>query len=418
MPYFRSPQTWIPALAATIASIQAVAMGDTFLLEQGGQVQGTWLNADQASANHYEIETADGVRLTLREDQVDRRIPDDPKRQEYQRRLRGLSDTLEEHWKLAEWCREQHLRNEREYHLRRILEFDANHAGARHGLGYSFAQGRWTTKEEIQREQGRVLFEGRWRLPQEVELLKADRKVESEVKRWLVLISRWREMLDTENAGEAYRNIASVRDKFAVPALATLLQRETVRDVKILYLDVLEQIGNRNAVKVLVHATLEDPDEEIFHASLHRLLKLKPPNLALQYVPVLQDENNVRLNRAAYSLGQIGDRVALSPLIEAVTTTHYIVLPAAPSDSYTATFARPGQAGGMTPSVLPGSGGLSAGGEPKRIPITVNNQPALDALVRLSDGVNLGFNKPAWRYWLAAENAKHAPDFDSRRDDG
>jgi hypothetical protein len=399
-----------------IGGICAVAWGDTFLLKQGGRIQGEWINEDETPHRRYVIETPEGLRMEIWADQVDRRLPDDPHRPVYERRLREMPDTLEGHWELAEWCRENRLKEERNFHLRRILQIDTDHAGARHGLGYSFAQGRWTTKAEIQREQGRVLFEGRWLLPQEVALLKADRQVESQAKRWLLQITRWREMLQTENAAEAYQNIARINDRFAVPALAELLRREPLRDVKMLYLDVLERIGNRAATGVLVHATLNDPDEEIFHASLQRLVKLNSPHLARQYLPVLKDENNVRLNRAAYSLGAIDDPVAISALIEVLTTTHYIVLPAAPSDSYTATFARPGQPGGMTPSMLPGSGGFSAGSEERRIPVTVNNQPVLDALAKLSGGVNLGFDKSAWRYWLAAENAKHAPDFNSRRD--
>jgi hypothetical protein len=47
----------------------------------------------------------------------------------------------------------------------------------------------------------------------------------------------------------------------------------------------------------------------------------------------------------------------------------------------------------------------------------VTNQEVLEALIKLSGGVNFGLDKKAWRYWLATENRKHAPTVRSRRDD-
>ena len=61
-------------------------------------------------------------------------------------------------------------------------------------------------------------------------------------------------------------------------------------------------------------------------SALHRTPK------ALGY---LKDENNVRLNRAAYALGRLGDKTVRSRLIDVLVTTHYIVLPSK-SDAYTA----------------------------------------------------------------------------------
>jgi hypothetical protein len=133
-------------------------------------------------------------------------------------------------------------------------------------------------------------------------------------------------------------------------------------------------------------------------------------------VAFLKDPNNVRLNRAAYALGRLGDRSVLSPLIDALMTTHYIVLPAK-SDAYTATFSPTGAGSPNSTPVSPlGGTGLSAGEDRKTIPRTVSNQDVLEALIRLGGGVNFGFDKRAWRNWLANENRYSAPPTLGRRD--
>jgi hypothetical protein len=46
----------------------------------------------------------------------------------------------------------------------------------------------------------------------------------------------------------------------------------------------------------------------------------------------------------------------------------------------------------------------------------VTNQEVLQALIRLSGGVNYGFDQRAWKFWLANENRKVAPQVNARRD--
>ena len=60
--------------------------------------------------------------------------------------------------------------------MRRILELDPNHAGARSALGYSKFDGQWKTQDEVMTERGYVEYKGRWRLPQEIEIIEQERK--------------------------------------------------------------------------------------------------------------------------------------------------------------------------------------------------------------------------------------------------
>jgi hypothetical protein len=407
---------------AAIFAVSGVAdrgtcRGDEFLLRNGGRIYGQWLNRHTGSPQQYEISVAGGGELILDASQVQQAIARDTKDESYRQIQSQYPETVDGHWQLAEWCRENGLKDRRTQHLRRIIQLEPDHVRARHGLGYSQVRGQWVTREEIQRRRGYVLHEGRWRLPQEVALLDKKENSERAQKNWLVQLRRWRELLGTDDSRKAHDDISSVRDPWAVSALAVLLKEEQHRQVKMLYIDVLASIGNGQAVEALLDASLNDVDEEIFHASLDKIVRLNPPHISAKYVEVLKDENNIRVNRAAYALGRMQDKTVLSPLIDALVTTHYTVI-SKRSDNYTTGFTNPvlpGAQGGPSSSPLGGTS-FSAGDSTKVIPRSVNNQQVLEALIRLSGGANFEFNKKAWRYWLANENRKSAPQFDRRRD--
>lgn len=396
----------------TVGCVGPAAAGDVFVLRQGGRLRGTWLNRQDPQAKQYLIRSEEGGLLKLDAAEVRLALTQDPTAAEYERRLEQCPDTIDGHWQLAEWCRERDLKEQRGRHLQRILDLDPDQARARHALGYTQIGGQWVTREGIQRQRGYQFYAGRWRLPQEIELLEASQASEQAEKRWLTQLVRWREMLNTSAASEAYQGFAAIRDPQAVRGLTVLLKREVYRQVKLLCIDALERIGNPAAIKALVEATLQDPDEEIFYECLDRIVRLRPPHVEKRYVEALKDENNVRVNRAACALGRLQDKSVLSPLINALVTTHYIVLPKQ-SDAYTTTFSKTDVPGGGPPL---GGTGFSAGGQPQVIPHTVNNQEVLTALIRLSGGVNFGFDKQAWRYWLDNQNEQSAPDLDARRD--
>ncbi len=405
----RSVFVWLAA-----GWVATAAAADVFVLAQGGRLRGTWLNRQETPPKQYEIRTEEGCLLRLDAAEVRLALTQDETLADYERRLERCPDTADGYWELAEWCRAQNLKEQRETHLRRILSLDPDHARARHALGYSQIGGQWVTREGIQQRRGYRFYAGRWRLPQEIELCEASEGTEQAEKRWLAQLVRWREMLNTgAAAADAHRGLADIRDPRAVHGLTILLRQETYRQVKLLYIDALERIGTPPAIKALVDATLQDPDEEIFHDCLDKILRLRPPHVEKRYVEALKDENNVRVNRAAYALGRLQEKSVMSPLITALVTTHYLVLPKMP-DAYTATFAK--SDGGAVAGGSPlGGTGFSTGGETLVIPRTVNNQEVLTALIRLSGGVNFGFDQQAWRYWLDNQNRQSAPAVDARR---
>jgi hypothetical protein len=388
-PYFR-----ILPLAVALAvglGIGKVARGDVFYLTSGGRIEGEWINSDQQPATEYLVRTVSGLTTSLGITQVREIARQTPFDVEHARRAAVTADTVPAQWELAEWCREQGLIDHRKIHLLRIIELDPNHQQARYALGYQFLEGEWTTRDEFRRQKGFELYRGKWRTPQEIEILEERARKEIAQKDWLQKLRRWRRDLDDpERARSAYQSLLAIQDPLAVDPLASMLASERVRRVKQVYADVLAQMNCDEAVGVLVHRVLVDPDEEMLHYCLERLLDRHPPRLADRFITALRDPANSTVNRAAYALGQIGDTSALAPLIAALVTTHQQVLPGRGSpDSTTATFSESG------PSVQQGQG-------PQIVIRHIRNQHVLDALVRLT-GTNFDFDKNRWQYWIAQE---------------
>lgn len=388
-------------LLGRVAQLEA----DTFVLQSGGQIEGQWLNRHEQPLLRYEVLVGQ-VRLALPVDQVREVRVASAARQAYAVRAAATPDTAAAQWELAEWCRKNGLSGERQVHLRRVLELNPEHAEARRALGYQFLGGRWVTRADVRRDQGYELYRGQWRTAQEIDILEERARQELAEKEWLARLTRWRRDLEQrERKAQALAALNQVRDPAAARPLGVLFAREPWRAMKLTYADRLVAIDTPVAHEVLLERMLADPDEEVFYGCLDRLVQLRPPQATTKLVEALKDNDNVRVNRAAIALGKWQDRSAISPLIEALHTTH------------TQVFSRP-RAGEATTAAFTSDGTYFKQGDgPKLLVTHVQNQPVLDALTQLT-GVNFGFDQAAWRYWLAQERkAGQAADasLDARR---
>lgn len=400
----------LAALAFASWDVQP-ARCDVFVLTHGGRVSGQWLNRGKLPLERYEIALDSGGLLSLEASQVQRAIAQDPATREYERVAAASAPTVEGQWAVAEWCRKRDLSEQRRLHLQRVLELDPDHAGARHALGYSQVRGAWVLRRDYLEARGYQRSDGRWRLPQQIQLSEEQAGVQQAERNWYLQLRRWRSAMGTEHAAEAYRGLASVNDPAAVPALSRLLREERYRQVKLLYIEALGRIPDASAAGALVDTSLSDPDDEVFFTCMDVLAASRPPHVTRRYLAALKDNNNIKLNRGAYALGTLGDFSCISPLIDALITTHYMVIPGR-SDVQTATFSQPAD-GGSSPW---GGMGLSAGDQTLVLPWTVHNEQVLQALIQLSGGSNFGFERRAWSFWLANENRKQAAALPTRRD--
>jgi hypothetical protein len=390
----------------------AAARADVFELTGGGRLEGKLLPADDASKLNCTIELSAGGRVTIARSQVAKIDTVTDAVAEYQKLARTSPDTVEAHWQLAEWCREHKLRDERRQHLDRILELNPNHADARAALGFHQKDGQWMNRDDVMASRGLVLFDGKYVTPQQVELLKQQKEARVTQADWKNRVEQLRRALTgrrPDKASQAHADIQAIQDPQAADAVVDVLRRENDPQLKRLWIETAARLNSHVAIDALVNLSLHDPDDEIRHQSLEYLIKSRRTGLTTPYIRALRDKDNEIINRAGTALGQIGERDAIGPLIDALVTKHTIKASAANPDQHSYTFSQGGAGGGDS------GGAFSFGGSaPKVVTKLVQNRAVLDALIALSGNANFEYDQVQWRGWLAAQAKATAVDV--RRD--
>jgi hypothetical protein len=394
------------ACVAMMALSAGAARAEIFILANDGQVQGEELKVTGTPANQTVIRTASGGQLTLDKSQIKQIIPQGPAELEYERIRPTYADTVDDQWRLADWCRAHALPKQRQVHLERIIALDPNHKAARAALGFEHIEGRWILPDDLRRQQGYVKYRGEWRLPQEVELLERARKEEQAEKDWIAKLNRWRVALDKhpEKSAPLHDELMQIDDPAAVPALTKLLTNERHRSIKILMIEELLHIGTPGAMSVVVARTMDDADEEVRLTAMDRLVAANHPEVVPFYIAALKGTDNARINQAALCLGMLGDKSAISPLIDALRTTHRHVEQQGQPGQISTTFGS-GPGNNRT-------GGMSVGGTPKETVETLENQQVLRALMAIT-GVSFQFDQKAWRAWYVGQ--MRSLNIDARR---
>jgi hypothetical protein len=198
-------------LAAGVA-----ARGDTVTLDNGKSLEGHVVD----NGDTITVEMAQGsVKLAkARVKAISTKVtPED----EYRSRCAEIQGALSAHelepaaaaarfFELAEWAGEQGLSRGRAECLRRTIDLDPDHAGAREALGFVLQDGRWLTKAEHYKEMGFVLHKGQWVSPEalrEAQAAKdAARKKAREAER--AEAERQRKKAEAEKKIEAEQDLA------------------------------------------------------------------------------------------------------------------------------------------------------------------------------------------------------------------
>ena len=283
------------------------------------------------------------------------------------------------------------MTRERESHLRRVVALDPDHYEARQLLGYTFQNGQWVSRDDLMRNKGYVHADGRWRIAQQVELNEQRRQREKAEKEWMLRLHRMREALNSSKASTAVAEFAQIRDPHAVPGLRQLMVEDSWQPAKLMYLKTLRNIESPAAVALLFDISIREIDREVRLTALEHLGVMDPPALTREYLKVLKSPNNVEVNRAAIALGYLRDATSVVPLIDALITTHTLVLPGRHSpDAMSTTFSADGGSSFNT-----GGGAQSQTGR-------VQNAEVLAALAKLT-GQSFGYDQAAWRGWMEAE---------------
>jgi hypothetical protein len=383
---------------------------DTFELKDGGQVVGVAIGPP--SDDGYVVKTADGAEVTIGRDLISRVVKEDAALAEYQARSRRMPDTAAAHRELAAWCRDQKLSEQAKVHLARVAELDPNDEEARRSLGYQRVGQRWLTSDQIMADRGMVFYEGKYRTKQDIAIRERNKEEEAANIDWFTKLRLWRGWLNNkrpERAAEAQALITAVSDPAAAPALVKILSDEDDPDVFEMLLAVLARLDHPATVQTLVELTL-DPEisAETRDQALEYLVEGPGPVSIIPYVQALKSKDNKVVNRAGHALGRIGDPAAISPMIDALVTSHkYVIQPEGPAG---------GTALNPTFSPSGGGGGLSVGGNgPKIIQRDEQNERVLQGLIKLSGKQNFEYDEQAWRAWYVDMQMRQR--YHARRDD-
>jgi hypothetical protein len=338
-----------------------------------------------------------GATLTLAQDQVARVVVKSDMQSRYEARLQTLPDTAEAHFDMARRCKLAKMEEQRVFHLEQVLRLDPEHKESRYALGYSQIEGKWMRQDEWMVKQGYVRDRGAWRLPQEMEILKANDATDRITIEWRKKLKTWRSWIikGRDRAGEGEREIRGIRDPRAAIALAEQLDYEKEpRQLKLLYVDMLGRLPSAVSIDSLVKHAMDDPDGKVREACLDEVTRVGSQRATESFVRHLKDPERVMVHRAAIGLARLKAKSATLPLIEALVTEHKVLTGSG--------------SGGLSPTFSDQGGGLSAGGGPKIEEKEFSNEPVLHALTSIHRGVNFGFNKTAWKNWYVQNNVPQA----------
>jgi len=381
--------TW----AAVFLTATPNAWADVFYLSNGGRIEGTLLNPDRRPRANYIVKSGLGATLTLSNDQVDRVVVKSKLQSYYEARLQTLSDTVDAHFDMARRCKLAKMEKQRVFHLEQVLRLDPNHEESRYALGYSRIEGKWMRQDEWMIEQGYVRDRGAWRLPQEMEIVRATEAADRVTIEWRKKLKTWRSWIikGRDRVREGERNIRRIRDPRAAVAFAEQLDNEKEpRQLKLLYVDMLGSLPCAVSVDSLVKHSMEDLDSRVREACRDEVTRVGSQRATELFVIHLKDSDRLKVNRAAAALAQLKAKSATLPLIEALVTEHKVLT---------------GSGGGLTPTFSDqGGAGLSAGGGPKIEEKQFSNHPVMNALTTIHRGVNFGFNKTDWMNWYIQNN--------------
>jgi hypothetical protein len=197
-----------------LAALVSPAAADEVVLKNGSKIEGTV----QEDGDKVTIDIGSGTITVARSEVKSINKPNETI-QEFDRRAKeARPDDAQAQWQVYLWAKQQDgMKARAERQLRKILEIDPNHEGARKALGYVNHKGIWLTQDEYRATLGLVRYNGDWvsaesaerlkRLDQEIRVAQMKQDAESQRIRGELEVERSRvaqraRVLDMIESGE------------------------------------------------------------------------------------------------------------------------------------------------------------------------------------------------------------------------
>lgn len=401
---------------------EKTARADLVELIDGGTLRGECLQDPSHASGIVRIRTMAGAVVEIPAEQVQKYTKRRRVVEQFEVRFVETSPTVEALWELAEWAREQGLRPQRSQALEALLKVDPEHVAAHRGLGHLRQDGEWMTHEQLMQKRGFVKHKGKWVLPQEVELLELAEMQSAEEKQWYRQIKNWVTWLkDAERPdrqASAMAQLRAIRDPAAIPAVGRHLVTDRDAGIRSIAAGILGQIPGDRPAALLLEFCLKDDVSANRQTAIKALDGRDVAVVRGALRKALRHEQNVVVNRAAETIGKLGDKEQIPALIEALITDHRYTI-TVPDNANTISMTPDGRSVPQGVPIPADVAGLLATGqlpqgvrvdyaplpgeELRRKNVTIlrheQNPEVLAALARLT-GENFGYNEAAWKAWL------------------
>ena len=306
----------------------SVARADLVRLKGGGELRGVFLDKvlpGRMAASPVRVETLTGGIITVSQDDVEFLARRNRTVEEYEWKTRLAANTVEAHWELQEWCKQQGLKKEREAEMLLIVALDPEHEGAHRMLGHIRQDGKWMTRDESMALKGYVKYKGKYLFPQEVELLEASvvhRDAEVDWHKRLHVWQGWLRSTNPSRQMQARQELSEIADASAVGPLVKLFRNDASDDVRLIFVRTLARLQGTAAVQALVIQSLFDNSPTVRVAAMEGITG-KSREIAIPiYTKALSDDLNDVVLRSAVALGHFGDPEVVPHLIDALSSTH------------------------------------------------------------------------------------------------
>jgi len=409
---------WLWIVVSFLAAM-ADARAETIVLSSGGRIAGTInLGAEDAAGNVI-IQLSTGGTLQVPREQVARVISQTDDLEPYFEMAAQHADTASDQWKLARWCRDHGYQQQLQLHGNRVLELDPNFGPARSALGHIHRRGRWMSQEEIMRERGYFRFQGEWMNQQQIALAVAAQEQKDRQIAWRKRLFQWRAQLGEPREGFVEIDFDQLKDADAMPGLIALLKDETRPKLILGYIATIGQIESGEATQFLMDHAIHQNNPDFREACLRQVLLRRDPRMVDFFVGFLNHYDNVIVNRAADALAELEYRSAIVPLASALQTRHLASHSTGKTYFYTKLgrddrFDPEGPSSSFRTMTLDQYLTLSRGSFDT---VAVRNYGVHNALRKICDGEDLGYNPDAWKTWYRSSHAPKAPKIRLARDD-
>jgi len=429
---------WVLVLGCglfALGSDPRAARADVIMLRGGGQVQGKVV-PDPQDKDKVHVWLLQGRKpLSLQKTKILEVIPKASPLDEYMVKQKQTAETAQAQYDFGTWCEQNKLTDLARLHYEAALAIDKSFEPAHRKLGHIYHDGYWLTRDELSARQGLVKYKGRWVSAEE----KAKRDVEdqalAEQAAWVRRIKILRQAIvngPTDRRREAEAQLMAIREAEAVVPLLRVLGNDEPAQ-RILLAQVLSAIPAREATAALVKQVLAEPLSSVRAIVYDKLKDRDDPTAVPRLVKALSSSDIMVINRAAWTLGNLGAVEAVPKLIPVLVTTEDQIVMVQPGGGNTGAVGGPGSVplrmnnsnvalltppavsqgavayGSMSAPyyALPPGAGLDAGAqirqpEPRVATFSYRNVEVLAALQKMTRQ-DFGYDVQSWRDWVSRQ---------------